>query len=137
MTNDELKEFMAETARQMRELKISQAQTDEQMKKTDEQICEMKKQVEDTSITLKNLGLNVDGINKTTGHEAEEFFYSSFKKNKKLKNIIFDSISPNLEITKNGMKHEMDIFLVNGESVGIIEVKNQVKDKSLEQLNFE
>ena len=65
MTNDELKALVASLA-------ISQAQTDKQMKKTDEQICEM--------------------------------------------------------------KHEMDIFLVNGESVGIVEVKNQVKDKSLEQL---
>ncbi len=73
ITNDELKDLVASLA-------VSQA-------KTDKQIAEMKQQVEDTSRTLKNLGLNVDGIGKTTGQETQEFFYTSFKKNKKLNNI--------------------------------------------------
>ncbi len=120
ITTDELKDLVASLA-------VSQA-------KTDKQIDKLKQQVEDTSRTLKNLGLNVDGIGKTTGQETQEFFYSSFKKNKSLKDISFDSISPNLEVRKNERKHEMDIFLENGKSVGIIEVKNKVKEKDLEQL---
>ena len=105
----------------------SQKETGEQMKETDKQMKDMLK-------TLKNLGLNVDGINKTTGLEVEEFFYSSFDKEKRLNNINFDSIISNLRAKKDGRKHEIDIFLENGNSVGIIEVKNQVKEKDLEQL---
>ena len=141
MTDNELKELVASLAIDNKEIRKSQMETsqqmkktDEQMSRTDEQMIKLKKQVEDTSITLKYLGLNVDGINKTTDLETEEFFFSSFKKNKTLKNITFDSISPNLEVRKNERKHEMDIFLENGSSVGIIEVKNRVKEKDLEQL---
>jgi hypothetical protein len=118
---------MKETDKKIQELFLDNKETDRQMKETDRQMKDMLK-------TLKNLGLNVDGINKTTGLEVEEFFYSSFDKEKRLNNIKFDSIISNLRAKKDGRKHEIDIFLENGNSVGIIEVKNQVKEKDLEQL---
>ncbi|MEA3492439.1 MAG: hypothetical protein U9R27_11120 [Campylobacterota bacterium] len=120
MTDKELKDLVAS-------LTVSQAWTDKQMKETDKQMKEMIK-------SFSYLKENVDGISKTTGQEAQEFFYTSFKKNKKINNIEFDSISANLGVAKNGKKHEIDIFLENGNSVGIIEVKNKVKEKDLEQL---
>jgi len=107
-------------AQAIMELKSSQAQTD--------------KQIKDMSITLKNLGLNVDGINKTTGLEAEEFFYTSLNKEKILDNVKFDSIMSNILVDKDDRTHEMDIFLENGNSVGIVEVKNRVKEKDIKQL---
>jgi hypothetical protein len=141
MTNKELKDLimsiaitqketaiqMKKSDEQMRELRISQSQTDAQINKTDKEIREM-------SRTLKNLGINVDGINKTTGLEAEEFFYTSIDETKMLNSIKFDSIAPNLTVKKDGRVHEIDIFLENGSSVGIIEVKNKVKEQHLEQL---
>jgi len=141
MTDKELKNLVASlaisqaktdeqinrTSREIQELKISQSQTDEQMKQTD-------KIVKDMTITLKNLGLNVSGINKTTGQEAEEFFYSSLNNNKQLNSIKFDSISSNILVDKDDRTQEIDIFLENGNSVGIVEVKHKVKDKDIKQL---
>ena len=134
MTNDELKALVANLA-------ISQAQTEEQVNKTSKVVAETSKVVEATSkkveemtATLKSLGINVDGIGKTMGLDSEEFFYSSINENKILNNIKFDSIMPNIRAKKAGRQHEMDIFLENGNSVGIIEVKNRVKEKDLEQL---
>jgi len=120
MTDIELKNLVASLA-------VSQA-------KTDEQIRETKDAIKDMSITLKNLGLNVDGINKTTGLEAEEFFYSSLNKEKILNNVRFDSIMSNILVDKDDRTHEMDIFLENGNSVGIVEVKHRVKEKDIKQL---
>ena len=152
MTDQELKDLVASLAIGNRELREAQQETAKQMKETDEQIKEtdeqMKEafselrlsqaqtnmQVKDMTITLKNLGINVDGINKTTGLEAEEFFYTSIDKMKILNCIQFDSIAPNLTVKKDGRVHEVDIFLENGNSVGIIEVKNKVKEQHLEQL---
>jgi len=132
--NIELKKLQAETSKQIKETDKQIKETAKQIKETDEQMKETDKQVKEMSKTLKELGINVDGIGKTTGLETQEFFYSSFTKNKKLNNIVFDSISPNLEVKKNGKKHEIDIFLENGNSVGIVEVKNQVKERDLVQL---
>ena len=108
-------------------LLTSQAETSKEVDKTTKQVQEMSK-------TLKDLGLNVDGINKSTGLEAEEFFYSSFNQKKVLNNIKFDRIVPNFTVEKDDETQEIDIFLENGNSVGIIEVKNKVKDKHLNQL---
>ena len=123
----EVDEKMKETAEQMK-------QTDEKMKETAEQIKETDKQMKKMSKTLEDLGIHVNGISKTTGLEAEEFFYTSFSQKKILNNIKFDSITPNLTVKKEGRKQEIDIFLENGDSVGIIEVKNKVENQNLEQL---
>ena len=45
-------------------------------------------EVDKLSKTVKNLNNNVDGIGKSTGLEAEQFFYSSFCKDLKLANIL-------------------------------------------------
>ena len=138
MTNQELKDLVASLA-------ISQAETTEQMQESkkeadkrkeelDKQMQESKRKFDDMTQTLKNLGIHVDGISKTTGLETEEFFYSSFSKEKRLNNIKFDSITPNFTVEKDEATQEIDIFLENGDSVGIIEVKNKVKDKDLKQL---
>ena len=141
MSDNELKELVASLAIGNRELREAQVKTDEQIKRTDEQmkrteeqVNRTSKKVEDMSITLKNLGLNVDGINKTTGLEAEEFFYTSLNKKKILDDVKFDSIMSNILVDKADRTHEMDIFLENGNSVGIVEVKHRVKEKDIKQL---
>ena len=131
MQIDELREFIENLA-------ISQAKTEKENREGFKELREIQaktsKRVEDMSITLKNLGLNVDGINKTIGLEVEEFFYSSLNKNKVLNNIKFDSIMSNILVDKDDRTHEMDIFLENGNSVGIVEVKNRVKKRDIKKL---
>ena len=123
-------------AKAILELKESQKATDKQMKETDRQMKETDRQMKETDKKLKSLGIHLDGITKTTGEEVEEFFYSSLtSKDLKLGNIHFDVATKNLLAKKNGKSHEIDIFLENGNSVAIIEVKNKVKQQSLEQLD--
>ena len=125
---------MKETDKKIQELFLDNKETDKQIKENVELQKENAEQLKDMLKTMKNLGLNVDGINKTIGQECEEFFYSSFNQKKVLKGMKFDSIYSNLTVNKGGKRHEIDIFLENGNSVGIIEVKNKVKEKDLEQL---
>ena len=162
MTDSELKDLVAglaiaqsKTDGQIQKLKESQERTDKQIQETDKQIQELKesqertdKQIQETSkqmqrtdikidktrTMLKNIGINVDGINKSTGLEAEEFFYTSFKQKMMLSNIKFDSIYKGVKTIRAGKAQEIDILLENGSSVGIVEVKNKVKIEDLEQL---
>lgn len=105
---------------------------EEQMK---ESTIQMQKDTQKLKVRLEALGINIDGINKTTGLDTEEFFYSSINQDLQLNGIRFDSSSKNLRVKKNGKTHEMDIFLENGNSVGIIEVKTKVNDKTIPQLD--
>ena len=96
------------------ELRESQAQTDRQ---------------------IKALSQNIDGVNKSIGLDAEEFFYSSLKKNLTIGNIKFDYIYQNDTRSFKGKTQEIDILLENGSSVGVVEVKNRVSQKSIDQLD--
>ena len=127
VANEELRE--AQRVRS-EELKESRRAIDRQIESTNEQM-------KATDRKLKSLGIHLDGITKTTGEDVEEFFYSSLTaRDLKLGNIKFDVAIKNLlSKKKDGRSHEIDIFLENGNSVAIIEVKNKVKQQSLEQLD--
>ena len=135
ITNEEL-------TKSIMELREAQAQTDKQMKKTDEQMKKTDEQIEKTSRELnkteklvKALSQNIDGVNKSIGLEAEEFFYSSLKKNPTIANIKFDYLYQNSKRDFKGETQEIDILLENGSSVGVVEVKNRVSQKSIDQLD--
>jgi hypothetical protein len=58
------------------------------------------------------------------GAFAEEYFYNSFENGKQ--NFFgekFDEIEKNVKGIKTGYKDEYDILLINGKSIGIVEVK--------------
>ncbi len=114
ITNEELTQAILR-------LEKAQEKTDEQMKETGEYI--------------KALSQNINGVNKSIGLEAEEFFYSSLKKKPTIANIHFDYVYQNSKRDFKGKSQEIDILLENGSSVGIVEVKNKVSQKSIDQLD--
>ncbi len=142
ITNEELTQAILE-------LREAQAQTDEQIqetseqqKKTDKQILELRdaqvqtdEQIKKTSQKVEELTRNINGVNKSIGLEVEEFFYSSLKKNPTIANINFDYMYQNSKRDFKGETQEIDILLENGNSVGVVEVKNRVSQKSIEQLD--
>ena len=121
ITNEELTQSLLE-------LREAQAQTDKQMKKTDEQ---MKK----TDKKIQALTENIDGVSKSIGLEVEDFFYSSLQKTPTIGNVNFDFVYQNDKRNVKGGTQEIDILLENGNSIGIVEVKNRVSQKSIDQLD--
>ena len=124
----ELRESQAQTDKMIQETAKRIQETSEQMKKTDEQMKKTDKRIE-------ALSRNIDGVNKSIGLDAEEFFYSSIKKNPSIANINFDYIYQNSKRDFKGESQEIDILLENGSSVGVVEVKNRVSQKSIDQLD--
>jgi len=74
------------------------------------------------------------GIGNTNGEFAENFFYSSLQQKMELGGVKFDHIERNVKGRFRNLTDEFDIVLYNGDSVGILEVKNNVKSSNIKQL---
>ncbi len=122
MTDQTLKELIAQTFKGIAELRESQAKTDEQLAKTDAKLAKV----------AKLLG----GIGNSQGDVAEEFFYNSLKKKKELAGIHYDYIDKNLKSRDGKLKDEFDIVMINGKDVAVIEVKGISKNYILNCFGF-
>jgi len=104
---------MKETDRLLKNVAASQEDTDRQMKKTD--------------LRINALASELNGISKSNGDFAEEYFNNAFEN----ENLIFAGMhfdylknDINLSNPKSGKRDEQfDIVLYNEESVAIIEIK--------------
>ena len=121
----ELRKSQAETSLQIQELRKSQAQTDEQMKKSDAK--------------LERMGERLGNMGIANGFVAEEFFFRSLQVNPRLGFISFDIVQRRNTAVKGHTDY--DIFMKNGTSIGLIEVKynahaekvKEIMDKKIQQ----
>jgi len=110
-TFDSVWALLQKNAQSQEELRQSQKETDRQMK-------ELQK-------TFGNWGNNF-------GEIAEEYFYNSFEKGKRsFFGEKFDDIDKRVKGIEKGFKDEYDILLMNGKSVGIIEVKHKAHENDI------
>jgi hypothetical protein len=73
---------------------------------------------------IKKLEELTGSMANNNGLLAEEYFFNSFESGKQ--NFFgekFDEIEKNVKGIKKGFKDEYDILLINGKSIGIVEVK--------------
>ena len=127
MTDQELRELVAQTFKGLQELRMAQAQTDEQMKRTDEQ---MKR----TDEKLERIGIKVGNIGNNQGAVAEEFFYNSLAHTQTLAGIHYDFVDKNVTRSAGNIQDEFDIVMINGKDIAIIEVKYKAHEEDLTKL---
>ena len=139
-SNAEFTKINAELAKRNAELAVRQAETDRQIKETGEQIKETGEQIKETG---KNLDKVWEQINKTSklvgamannhGSFAEEYFFNSFEKGKRdFFGEKFDDIRKNVIDLKTN--DEYDIVMLNGQSVGIVEVKYKAHKNDIQEV---
>jgi len=116
-----------ETDRKMRE-------TDRRMQETDrilsEKIAATDRQMQETDRRFRAMQKEMGSIANNQGAFAEEYFFNSFEKDEK--NFFgekFDKIMKN--VGGINVEDEYDILLVNGNSVGIIEVKFKAHENDI------
>ncbi len=148
MTDQELKELVAQTFKGIQELRVSQAKTDEQMKRTDEKFEELRisnktmeklmgrtdEKFEELRISNKTMGKLLGNISNNQGDVAEEFFYNSLAHTQTLAGIHYDFVDKNMTRTSNGISDEYDIVMINGKDIAIIEVKYKAHESDLNKL---
>jgi len=104
----------------------------EKFAETDRLFKETREDMKETDRRMKELQQTVGGWSNNHGSFAEEYFYNSFEKGKH--NFFgekFDEIEKNVKGIEKGFKDEYDILLINGKSLGIIEVKFKVREKDI------
>jgi hypothetical protein len=82
----------------------------------------------------KEMQCQLGGIGNTNGEFAENFFFSSLSNKMQLGGIKFDYIERNVKSRIRNLTDEFDIVLYNGDSVGLLEIKNTVKAANVTQL---
>ena len=146
-TDRALAESRAETEKSHRELdaKLEKmaAEADKRSREAekrgrdeDERIAELRASIKELKESVHELGEFYGGVSKNIGFHAEEFFQNALKKTKSFAGIKFKEFEPNLAYS--GQKNcEFDVALINPDSIAIIETKNRVHHKFVEELATE
>mgnify|MGYP000468065485 CR=1 FL=1 len=134
MTDNELKELVASLAVSNKELRDSQKETDTQIKELSVSQKETDVQLKETGRKLDKIAKMIGGVSKSQGDVAEDFFYNSFIKDNHLGELSFDDITKNMAKHRGKTQEEYDIFLTNGESIAIIEVKYKAHTDDIKKL---
>jgi len=148
MTDNELKELVASLAVSNKELRDSQRETGihieelrDSQKETGIHIDELRDSQKQTDVQLKETDRKLDkvakmigGISANQGDVTEDFFYNNFIKDNHLGELSFDDITKNMSKHRGKTQEEYDIFLTNGVSIAIVEVKYKAHIEDVKKL---
>ena len=97
--------------------------------------AELVEQQKETDRMIKELSKNIRGISLSNGMMAEEAIYNVLEKEMTFGGMKFDAIRKNLQIVSGiDTKTELDVLMVNGDTVAIIEAKYKVDKDDLAEL---
>jgi len=151
LTWDDIKEMFAETSRQFKETDLRLAKMSEEWdkkkdrefekwnQKKDQEFEEWTKkkaqESEEWNQRFKELAKLVGGIGNSNGDVAEELFYNALQRDRTFVNEKFDRIIRSMHRREDD-EMECDIFLFNGKSAAIIEVKYNAKHENVSVKNL-
>ncbi len=108
----------------------SQKKTDEQLSRTDEQLSRTDGQLSRTIKKLDDIGRQLGELGLVQGEVAEDLFYRNVRYLfKEERDIIFADVKRNLKKKGGG---EYDIVALNGDAVLVIEVKNKLQNRMVD-----
>jgi len=137
MTDQELKDMVAGLAvsgeridRQLELIaeanRLFQEKTERQMEKTERQFEKTERQMDKTERKLNKLCEQVGGIEHNNGYYSETYFQDVFEDNPEFGGIKYDKMIANFGRRDEEVKIEIDIVLINGDSLALIEVKYRI-----------
>jgi hypothetical protein len=129
MTDEELKELVAS-------LTVSQKETDKKLQKLGEINAETSRQVNKMSKSIKELGKQIGGLGNKFGSFTEGMAFPAMEKLLREK-FKMDVIAPNIRVTKNGRKMELDVLSYSNSGLNkvvIVEVKSHLDEREWEQI---
>ena len=120
----------------LEELRDSQKETDRKMAETDRKMAETDRKMAETDRRIKETNKSVFGISTSNGMIAEEMVYESLLKDMTFGDIKFDNIIKNFRVQSEDLqpKTDIDVLMVNGDTIALIEVKYKVEKDDLTDL---
>ena len=132
----EIREMREQSAKEWAEIRANQKETDRQIKETDRQMKETDRQMKETDKKIDKLSENIGGIDRSNGLVAEDTIYNVLEKDKTFCGIRFDYIRKNVvnQSEDHRTLSELDLLMVNGDHIAIIETKYKVENKDITKL---
>ena len=127
MTDQELKDLVASLAVAQAENAAGFAALREAQTKTEAQLVK-------TDAKLNKVTAMYGGISDNLGAATEEFFYNSLLDKPQIGNLKFDQINMNMQGGKKNDRFECDLAAINGKSLALIEVKYNVHEDAIAQV---
>jgi hypothetical protein len=125
---------LAKTDAQLAKTDAQLAKTDAQLAKTDAQLAKTDAQLAKTDARVKSIAELVGNISNNQGEMTEEFFFRSLEKNPTVGPLHFNAVSRHWKTRKAKVEDEFDIILLNGDSVGLVEVKSKAHFNEVDKL---
>jgi hypothetical protein len=123
MTDDELRALVASLAVQGKKTDKRIDAFAAQSKKT---IADLVARSKKTDAQIEKVSKQLGGIDTNLGYHAEQFFQDAFREKLEFGKIKYDEMIPNWAHKTNNVSVEIDIVLLNGDSMALIEVKNRI-----------
>ena len=125
-----LQESQAKTDEQLSRTNEQLSRTDEQLSRTDEQLNRTDEQLSKTIKKLDDIGRQLGDLGLVQGEVAEDLFFRNVRYLfKEERDLIFSDVKRNLKKKGSG---EYDIVAVNGDAVLVIEVKNKLQNRMVD-----
>ena len=119
-------------ARFEHEMAVSRAAFDRRMTESD---AAFEKSCAEFDKRMAELSRHIDGMSKSNGLFAEDYFFNSFERGQQtFFGEKFDDIRRNVSTLVIGSKDEYDIVMLNGKSVGIVEIKYRARKDDIAQI---
>lgn len=84
--------------------------------------------------SIKDTRSEVDGVGKSQGMVAEEFYANSLTLNPQIGKLKFDQVMTDIKVGKGHDNAQFDVIMINGNSAAIVEVKYRAQIKTIAQL---
>ena len=126
---------LAKTDERLNQIAKMISATDTQLAKTDAQLAKTEAQLAKTDERLNRIAKMVGAMGNNQGDVAEEYFINSLKDSLTLLDKKFDILIPNFKIEKKRFRDEYDLLLVNGSELAMIEVKYKLHTNDVDKLS--
>ena len=118
MTDQELKDLVASLVTE----KVEAALKTERDKRIDEILAKADRD----ELRYDKIFAKVGNIEENIGYHAEQFFQDIFEERLEFGGIKYDEMFPNLTYRGKAGELEIDIALINGNAIALIEVKHRI-----------
>jgi LEA14-like dessication related protein len=98
-------------------------------------VAELTQSINVSREEIKLTRSEVDGVGKSQGMVAEEFYANSLTLNPKIGKLKFDQVMTGIKVGKGHDNAQFDVVMINGNSVAIVEVKYRAQIKTIAQLD--
>ena len=139
-TFDSVWAILQETAQLQKENEREAKESFKELRKTIQEVAQLQKKNErerkendrEYRQRMKKLDKRIGSIGNNNGNIAEQYFINSFDEGET--NFFgekFDDMAPRVKGLKKGFRDEYDILLINGKSIGIVEIKYKAHENDI------